>query len=55
MTYSFILTLHVRFFHNLPFIQDTDETGFCYGSSVPMDQLVDPLGDCIFAYEMNGE
>lgn len=34
---------------------DTDETGFCYGSGIPMDKAVDALGDAIFAYEMNDE
>mmetsp|Transcript_7532 Transcript_7532/g.10961 ORF Transcript_7532/g.10961 Transcript_7532/m.10961 type:complete len:506 (-) Transcript_7532:150-1667(-) len=34
---------------------DTDETGFCYGSSMPIEKAVDALGDAIFAYEMNGE
>ena len=34
---------------------DIDETGFCYGGSIPMDKAVDGLGDCIFAYEMNGK
>ena len=34
---------------------DTDETGFCYGSGIPMEKAVDGLGDAIFAYEMNGE
>lgn len=32
---------------------DTDETGFCYGSGIPLDQAVDALGDVIFAFEMN--
>mmetsp|Transcript_3112 Transcript_3112/g.7566 ORF Transcript_3112/g.7566 Transcript_3112/m.7566 type:complete len:648 (-) Transcript_3112:75-2018(-) len=34
---------------------DTDETGYCYGSSVPIDKVVDGLGDALFAYEMNGQ
>lgn len=32
---------------------DTDETGLCYGGSVPIDKVIDPFGDAIFAYEMN--
>lgn len=34
---------------------DTDETGLCYGGSIPIDKAVDGLGDAIFAFEMNGE
>lgn len=34
---------------------DIDETGMCYGGSIPIDKAVDPLGDCLVAYEMNGE
>jgi len=34
---------------------DTDETGFCYGGSAPIDKAIDPLGEAIFAYEMNDE
>jgi sulfite oxidase len=34
---------------------DTDETGLCYGGSIPIDKAVDGLGDCIFAFEMNGQ
>ena len=34
---------------------DTDETGLCYGGSIPIDKAVDGLGDAIFAYEMNGK
>ena len=29
-------------------------TGECYGASVPIDKAVDPKGDCLLAYEMNG-
>lgn len=34
---------------------DTDETGSCYGGSIPIDKAVDPLGDAILAFEMNGD
>jgi len=34
---------------------DTDESGFCYGGSIPIDKVVDGLGDAIFAFEMNDE
>jgi sulfite oxidase len=34
---------------------DTDETGLCYGGSIPIDKAVDPLGDAMFAFEMNDE
>lgn len=34
---------------------DTDETGLCYGGSIPIDKAVDPLGDCLIAFEMNGK
>eukprot|EP00339_Tiarina_fusa_P021654 CAMPEP_0116996322 /NCGR_PEP_ID=MMETSP0472-20121206/168_1 /TAXON_ID=693140 ORGANISM="Tiarina fusus, Strain LIS" /NCGR_SAMPLE_ID=MMETSP0472 /ASSEMBLY_ACC=CAM_ASM_000603 /LENGTH=650 /DNA_ID=CAMNT_0004694907 /DNA_START=127 /DNA_END=2076 /DNA_ORIENTATION=+ len=34
---------------------DIDETGLCYGGSIPIDKAVDPLGDCLFAFEMNGD
>lgn len=30
---------------------DIDETGLCYGGSIPIDKAVDPLGDAIFAFE----
>jgi sulfite oxidase len=41
---------------NLQFLgYDTDETGCCYGSGIPMDKAVDALGDAIFAFEMNDE
>jgi len=33
---------------------DTTETGMTYGGSVPIDKVVDPKGDCLVAYEMNG-
>lgn len=32
---------------------DTDETGLCYGGSIPIDKAVDGLGDALFAFEMN--
>ena len=38
-----------------PVSSDTDETGFHYGASLPIDKAVDVLGDAIFAYEINGE
>jgi sulfite oxidase len=34
---------------------DTDETGLCYGGSIPIDKAVDGLGDAIFAFEMNDQ
>jgi len=34
---------------------DTDETGLCYGGSIPIDKAVDGLGEAIFAFEMNGQ
>lgn len=34
---------------------DTDETGLCFGGSIPIDKVVDGLGDCLLAFEMNGE
>lgn len=34
---------------------DADETGSNFGISIPVDKAVDGLGDCIFAFEMNGE
>ncbi|KAL3935340.1 MAG: hypothetical protein SGBAC_009125 [Bacillariaceae sp.] len=34
---------------------DIDETGQCYGGSIPIDKAVDPLGDAILAFEMNGD
>jgi sulfite oxidase len=33
---------------------DATETGITYGGSVPIDKVIDPLGDCLCAYEMNG-
>jgi sulfite oxidase len=34
---------------------DHSETGIYYGSSVPIDKVLDPHGGCLVAYEMNGE
>jgi len=34
---------------------DTDETGFCYGNSIPIESAVDALGEAMFAFEMNDE
>lgn len=34
---------------------DTDETGLSYGGSIPIDKAVDGLGDCMLAFEMNGQ
>ncbi|CAJ1943583.1 unnamed protein product [Cylindrotheca closterium] len=34
---------------------DQDETGVHYGGSVPVMKAIDPFGDAIFAFEMNGE
>ena len=33
---------------------DEDETGQAYGASTFLDKIVDPHGDCLIAYEMNG-
>lgn len=29
-------------------------TGECYGASIPIEKALDPLGDCLLAYNMNG-
>jgi len=34
---------------------DEDETGVPYAGVLPMEKVVDPFGDVILAYEMNGE
>lgn len=34
---------------------DTDTTGVPYGASVLRDKAMDPLGDVLVAYEMNGQ
>jgi len=34
---------------------DETETGITYGSSVPIDKVLDPHGGVLVAYEMNGE
>lgn len=32
-----------------------DTTGVPYGASIPISKALDPRGDVIIAYEMNGE
>ena len=53
------MALGKKEYGNQQFLQflgyDTNETGFCYGSGIPMDMAVDALGDAMFAYEMNGK
>merc|ERR1719320_759646 len=34
---------------------DMDETGVNYAGVLPMEKVIDPFGDAILAYEMNGE
>ncbi|CAE7552345.1 shop, partial [Symbiodinium microadriaticum] len=34
---------------------DTDETGVPYAGVIPIEKALDPYGDAILAYEMNGE
>lgn len=34
---------------------DTDEVGNQYCCSIPFEKAIDPFGDCLIAYEMNGE
>lgn len=34
---------------------DVDETGVPYGGVIPVEKALDPFGDAILAYEMNGE
>lgn len=34
---------------------DTDPASMPYGSSIPVEKALDPHGDVILAYEMNGE
>lgn len=34
---------------------DTDAAYMPYGASVPIEKAMDPRGDVILAYEMNGE
>lgn len=34
---------------------DTDPTSNCYAASIPLSKAMDPRGDVILAYEMNGE
>lgn len=35
--------------------EDTDETGVPYAGVIPIEKALDPFGDAILAYEMNGE
>merc|ERR1711959_481097 len=35
--------------------EDTDETGVPYAGVIPIEKALDPWGDAILAYEMNGE
>lgn len=35
--------------------EDTDETGNPYAGVLPIGKVIDPFGDAILAYEMNGE
>ena len=35
--------------------EDTDETGTPYAGVIPIEKAIDPWGDAILAYEMNGE
>ena len=34
---------------------DTDPTSSPYGASIPLSKAMDPRGDVLLAYEMNGE
>ena len=34
---------------------DADVTGARYGASIPVAKALDPRGDVLLAYEMNGE
>ena len=34
---------------------DTDPANMPYGASIPIEKALDPHGDVILAYEMNGE
>jgi len=34
---------------------DSDEVGNQYCCSIPFEKAIDPFGDCLIAYEMNGE
>lgn len=34
---------------------DIDPTNSPYGASIPIEKAMDPRGDVILAYEMNGE
>eukprot|EP00494_Astrolonche_serrata_P024311 UN24569 len=35
--------------------EDTDETGIPYAGVIPIEKVIDPFGDVILAYEMNGK
>ena len=35
--------------------EDADETGVPYAGVIPVEKAIDPFGDTILAYEMNGE
>jgi sulfite oxidase len=35
--------------------EDQDETGVPYAGVIPIEKVVDPFGDALLAYEMNGE
>lgn len=35
--------------------EDQDETGIPYAGVIPVEKAIDPFGDAILAYEMNGE
>ena len=35
--------------------EDMDETGVPYAGVIPVEKVIDPFGDAILAYEMNGE
>ena len=39
----------------LPTGLDTDITNTNYGSSIPIQKAIDPRGDCLLAFEMNGQ
>ncbi|KAG0091346.1 hypothetical protein BGZ93_004549 [Podila epicladia] len=50
LLHDMIRTFHVSFEANDHVKEDT-----CYGSSIPLRKAMDPLGDVILAYEMNGQ
>ncbi|KAF9273588.1 hypothetical protein BGZ68_001370 [Mortierella alpina] len=45
----------IRNFHVALEADDTVVEDTCYGSSIPLRKAMDPLGDVILAYEMNGK